>query len=373
MKMVIDLLWLRSGKVGGTEFYIRNLLDGFKELEEDFTIILLLARDNAESFAHYFMDVRFKPLVARLNNFNIAKRIIWQNLFQNGLLRRNNLTNCFVPVYCRPVFNGGIKYINTIHDIQAYHYPEYHPFHEVAFSKLCWSIDARKSKKIIATTNYVKQDLIDKYHIKTDKIEVANIPAMVDLNEILPFEQIKDKFQIEKGKYYYTVAQMIPHKNLETLVKVMGEIKKKRIDLPNRLLISGISGNATDSVRRLMDENKLDKEVILTGFISNSERNALYQNCKAFLFPSIFEGFGMPPIEAMAFGATVITTDRTSIPEVTQNKANYVDDPFSVDAWIDKMKNPHHKNDEFRFELYDRKYLAQKYMNLLEQEFKKYT
>lgn len=144
MKMVIDLLWLRSGKVGGTEFYIRNLLDGFKELEEDFTIILLLARDNAESFAHYFMDVRFKPLVARLNNFNIAKRIIWQNLFQNGLLRRNNLTNCFVPVYCRPVFNGGIKYINTIHDIQAYHYPEYHPFHEVAFSKLCWSIDARK-------------------------------------------------------------------------------------------------------------------------------------------------------------------------------------------------------------------------------------
>lgn len=219
----------------------------------------------------------------------------------------------------------------------------------------------------------MKQDLIDKYHIKTDKIEVANIPAMVDLNEILPFEQIKDKFQIEKGKYYYTVAQMIPHKNLETLVKVMGEIKKKRIDLPNRLLISGISGNATDSVRRLMDENKLDKEVILTGFISNSERNALYQNCKAFLFPSIFEGFGMPPIEAMAFGATVITTDRTSIPEVTQNKANYVDDPFSVDAWIDKMKNPHHKNDEFRFELYDRKYLAQKYMNLLEQEFKKYT
>lgn len=369
MKIVIDLLWLRPGKVGGTEFYIRNLLDGIRELKEEFVIVLLLSRDNADSFTHYFEDRRFKPLVAKINNSNIAKRIVWQNLFQNGLLRRNKLTNCFVPVYCRPVFNGGITYINTIHDIQAYHYPEYHPFHEVAFSKLCWITDAKKTKKIIATTNYVKKDLMEKYNIKDEKIEVLNIPAMVDLNEIVPFGQIKDKFKIEQGEYYYTVAQMIPHKNLETLIKVMGEIKKKDIELPKKLLISGISGNATDSVRKLMDENNLDNEVILTGFISNMERNALYQNCRAFLFPSIFEGFGMPPVEAMAFGATVITTDRTSIPEVTQGKANYVDDPFDINAWIDVMKNPHHKNDEFRFDLYDRKYLAQKYMEFLKQEF----
>lgn len=371
MKIAVDLLWLRPGKVGGTEFYTRNLLDGFRELDEDFTIVLLMSKDNADSFEHYFDDKRFIPLVANVNNTNIAKRIIWQNLFQNGLLRRNNLRNCFVPVYCRPVFNGGVQYINTIHDIQAYHYPQYHPFHEVAFSKMCWMADAKKSKKLIATTKYVKKDLMDIYHITDDKITVLNIPAMVNLNEIVPFEKIKDKFNIEKKGYYYTVAQMIPHKNLETLIKVMGEIKRKNLDLPNRLLISGISGNATDSVKKLMTENELNKEITLTGFVSNAERNALYQSCRAFLFPSVFEGFGMPPVEAMAFGATVITTDRTSIPEVTQGKANYVDDPFSVEAWISKMKNPHHKNSEFNFALYDRKYLAQKYMSFLKQELKK--
>ena len=78
----------------------------------------------------------------------------------------------------------------------------------------------------------------------------------------------------------------------------------------------------------------LEQEVTLTGFVDSAERNALYQHCRAFLFPSVFEGFGMPPIEAMLFGTVVITTDRTCIPEVTQGKANYVKDPYDVQEWI---------------------------------------
>lgn len=366
-RIAIDLLWLRPGKVGGTEFYIRNLLDGFVQLDRPFRFTLLVSKDNRETFEHYTKDERITLLEANVVSANIAGRILWQFFFQNRLLRKNGLRRCFIPVYCRPLFNGGITYINTIHDIQAAHFPEYHPFHEIAYSKLCWWLDAKFSKKIIATTNYVKSDVSKRYKVREDKIEVLNIPAMVNLKETEPFEKVSRKFRIADGEYYYTVAQMIPHKNLETLIRVMAQLKQRKTNLPRRLLVSGISGNASDSVKSLIKENQLEDIVTLTGFISNEERNTLYQHCKAFLFPSIFEGFGMPPVEAMAFGAVVITTDRTSIPEVTQGKANYVDDPFDTDAWIRMMESPVKRNDEFDFSVYSRPYLAEKYMDFLQE------
>lgn len=369
LNIAVDLLWLRPKQVGGTEFYIRNLLDGFLQLDRSFQFTLLVSKDNRKTFEHYTEDKRITLLEANVVSANIAKRILWQFFFQNGFLRKHKLYKCFVPVYCRPVFNGGIAYINTIHDLQAAHYPEYHPFHEIAYSKLCWWLDAKRSRKIIATTNYVKSDLIRRYKIREDKIEVLNIPAMVNPDEVTSFEKVREKFDISDGKYYYTVAQMIPHKNLETLIRVMAELKKRKSRLPLRLLVSGISGNASESVKRLIKNNQLEDIVTLTGFISNEERNTLYRHCKAFLFPSVFEGFGMPPIEAMAFDAVVITTDRTSIPEVTQGKANYVEDPFDVDAWIRKMENPEKKNSEFDFSIYSRAYLAGRYMDFLQENF----
>lgn len=365
--IAIDLLWLRPGKVGGTEFYIRNLLDGFVQLDRPFRFTLLVSKDNRETFEHYAKDERITLLEANVVSANIAGRILWQFFFQNRLLRKNGLRQCFIPVYCRPLFNGRITYINTIHDIQAAHFPEYHPFHEIAYSKLCWWLDAKLSKKIITTTNYVKSDVAKRYKIREDKIEVLNIPAMVNLNETALFENVSRKFHIADGEYYYTVAQMIPHKNLETLIRVMAQLKQRETNLPKRLLVSGISGNASDSVKNLIKENQLEDIVTLTGFISNEERNTLYRHCKAFLFPSIFEGFGMPPVEAMAFGAVVIATDRTSIPEVTQGKANYVDDPFDTEAWIRMMEAPVNRNDEFDFSVYSRPYLAEKYMDFLQE------
>ena len=109
----------------------------------------------------------------------------------------------------------------------------------------------------------------------------------------------------------------------------------------------------------------MDK-IILTGFVDNRIRNGLYKYCKAFLFPSVFEGFGMPPVEAMAFNAPVITTERTSIPEVTQGKALYVKNPYSVEEWIECMKSSINTSEQFDIERYDKKKLAKKYLEYFE-------
>lgn len=368
-KIAIDLLWLRPGEVGGTEFYIRNLLDGFMELEDAFCFVLLLSKDNENTFEKYFRDTRFEKIVVNIESKNIAKRIIWQNIFQNHILRKNKLKNCFVPVYCRPIFNGGINYINTIHDIQAFHYPQYHLFYEVVYSKLCWKIDSLFSKKIIAITNFVKEDLIQTYKIKFSKIEVLYNPVSVHLDEIVKLSLLKSKFDIIENGYYYTVAQMIPHKNLETLIKVMVKIKQENIDLPCKLLISGISGNDSENIINLIRDKGMQDNIILTGFVSNEERNGLYRYCKAFLFPSIFEGFGMPPVEAMILGADVITTRCASLPEVTQEKAVYVKDPYCIDDWIDKMLHYESRDAEFDRSVYERSHIAKKYLDFLVHAF----
>ena len=89
-RTAIDLLWLRPGKVGGTEFFIRNLLDGLSKLDEDFAFVLLVSRDNADTFVHYTKDRRFTILQADIASAGIGKRIIWQNLHQNKLLKKHD-------------------------------------------------------------------------------------------------------------------------------------------------------------------------------------------------------------------------------------------------------------------------------------------
>lgn len=364
-KIAIDLLWLRPRQVGGTEFYIRNLLDGFRKLEDTFHFVLLVSKDNRDTFVHYTQDERFTLLETDVVSAHIGKRILWQFFCENRFLRRHGIRRCFIPVYCRTLTNGGIAYVNTIHDLQAAHYPGYHPFYEVAYSRLCWWLGAHFSRHIVAISDWVKQDIQTRYHVSGDRITTIYNPIVADRSQTVDFAVLQEKYDLEEHGYYYTVSQMIPHKNLGTLLEVMRQIKERGIDLPHKLLISGVNSAAGQEVERQIRESGLEREVILTGFVENAERNTLYAHCRAFLFPSVFEGFGMPPVEAMLFGSVVITTDRSSIPEVTQGKANYVNAPYDAEAWIRAMRQPQNRIAEVDFDRYDQMKLARQYLELL--------
>ena len=338
-KIAIDLTWVRHKKVGGTESCIRNLLDGFSQIDcEDIEFVLLVAKDNAYSFDKYREFDCFKILVCDIKAANQGKRVLWQNFKMGKLLKSNNIHTCLEPIYGKPFLNfHGVDFYTTIHDLQAIHYPEYFSKLRVLWMKLSWKNAVRTSKKVIAISEYVKNDIIDKLKAEENKIVV--IYDAIDLNQSECLDNSGlNKYGVEQGKYYYTVSSLLPHKNLKTIINVIGELKRRNSEAFYPLIISGVGGKDKSQLDEIIREQNIEDDIIFTSFVDNIERNMLYKNCKAFLFPSVFEGFGMPPIEAMIWGVPVIISASTSLREVTGGIANYVYNPLDYKEWVSKLE-----------------------------------
>lgn len=367
IKFALDVTWVRHKIVGGTESFVNNLIKGFSDTEEQFELIIIAAKDNVHLFAQYCDDTRIKCLTAPIESKSVAKRIIWQNFKLSSFLLSAGITICLEPVYAKPILaSRRIKWITVIHDLEALHFPENHSWATNRWLRLSWRNSAKTSDHVVCISNFVRNDIIAKYGIDEDRITTIYDPIIIDTDNQCEFSQVAHKYNIAPNEYYYTVSKLNPHKNLTTLVKVFGEIKKRQIqELPCKLLISGVNGGMIDELHRIAKVYNIENELVLTGFVDDDVRNCLYVHAKAFLFPSIFEGFGMPPIEAICCNTPVVTTRCACIPEITQQLANYVDDPYSVDNWIEVMKNTTNKNEDFNMNPYIPENVALEYLKIL--------
>ncbi len=346
MRIGIDLLWVRVGICGGTESYIRNLMDGLAQYAPQNEYVLFVARDNAESFRHYEKHACMKLHVCEIDCANQMKRILWENLHLDKVAAARNVDVMFIPVYSMPKKHGsGIPYICVIHDLQAMHYPQYFSKVKRLFLNYTWYHTCRNADKVVTISDYCKEDLIAHYPFVKDKISTIYNPVITQ-DSHMEFSVLEKKYGLTAGNYFYCVSSMLPHKNLNTILKVMALRKnKQKTNVQNRseqnanipLVISGVGGQK-DEFDAMVAQLGIKELVIDTGFVSNEERDCLYENCGLFLFPSVFEGFGMPPVEAMRKGKTVIMTKESCLEEVTKGKAVYVDKPFDETDWNAKIQ-----------------------------------
>lgn len=351
MKIGIDLLWIRTGKVGGTESYIRNLLDGFLNFaDEKFEFYLFLSFDNKKSFGKYLKHKKFREIACPVSSKNVFKRILWENINLDRYAKQYNLDAMFIPVYSMPFYiSKKIKYLTVIHDLQSLHYPHYFSRTKNHWMRLSWRNTIKKSDKIISISNFVREDIINQFRLKkktSEKIKVIYNPIVID-HEFEPFDKLSKKYGIKNNCYFYTVSSLLPHKNLGTILQTMNKIKGTQ--LPQKLLITGISGKSETTLKEKIKELDISDMVTLTGYVSNAERNSLYKNTFCFLFPSIFEGFGMPPVEASLLGSPVITTKEASLQEITKGNLKYVDNPFSPDDWVKQIMLINQNYQKFKF------------------------
>ncbi len=372
MKIAIDLTWLKPQKSGGVESYLRNLLDGFLKLPDQNTYILFAAQDNQDSLKSYTSSPKIKLIVCNTYATKVKSHLIWQNLFAYHLFKKEKVDLVFFPVYEMPLYKcKKLKTVVTIHDIQALHYPEYFSKLENIWFKLGWKSCLRNANKVVTISDFTKEDI--KAHFKnTQNLTRIYNPIVLNDEEKTSFTTFQKEYNIEKDSYYYTLCSLHKHKNLITLIKVMEILKDMDTSLPKKLVISGVGGPQKQELLNLITEKQLQNNIILTNFVTNSQRNVLIKNANTFLFPSIFEGFGMPPIEAMMLKAKVITTKCTSLYEVTEGKCSYVDNPTDPQEWIRKIQSvqslPHHK---FTFPKYAKELIAREYLNLFYEVIKK--
>lgn len=341
MKIGIDLLWLRPGKNGGTESYIRNLITGFATYDDRNEYTLFVSRDNADSFNSYTrINPGIRLEICPIDSSNRIIRIAWENLKLDNLAKKTGVDVMFIPVYSMPhkKKSNGIPYVVTIHDLQGLHYPEYFTNIRLGFLKRKWKYASEEADRIVAISNFTKRDIVENYKAASDKVITIYNPVIT--GESAPISELS-KWGLKTDEYYYCVSSLLPHKNLYTLIDTFAErfANRKKKGHEEILVISGVGGESVAKAElvKKIESLGIKDNIRFTGFVSDAERNLLYQNCRAFLFPSVFEGFGMPPIEALMFGRPTVTTEKTCLKEVTCSKAIYVKDPFDTKEWSDAI------------------------------------
>jgi len=251
-------------------------------------------------------------------------------------LRRGNIQLLHSPQFNIPIFSK-VRQIVTIHDCAYDRFPEEYP-NRVAkgYYRFMFPIALRKSKRIIAISESTKRDLIELHKISPEKISV--IYQGVDSRFYQDMSNEKNsmlKPLYVDGDFALFVGLTRPRKNVDRLVRAFAKVLPS-LKTGAKLVLAGKIDTRFLDVRRLAERLNISDSVVQLGFVSENQLLALYKTACCFVFPSLYEGFGLPVLEAMAAGTPVITSRVSSLPEVAGDAALLVN-PYDVDEIAEAM------------------------------------
>lgn len=205
--------------------------------------------------------------------------------------------------------------VTTIHDVAFRRYPRLFPLkHRVLLNALI-PLAVRQAAAILTGSEATRQDLIELFGVEPERVTVtpyAADPIYRPLEQRHAQRLVRERLGLP-APYLLSVGVLQPRKNLPRLVRAYNRIAAH---IPHRLVLVGKEGWAPDELREAVAETPLGKEVIFTGYVADADLPVLYAGADLFVYPSLYEGFGLPPLEAMACGTPVITSNLSSLPEV---------------------------------------------------------
>lgn len=230
------------------------------------------------------------------------------------------------------------KSIVTVHDLMALRHPDFlTPESEYFFKRRLKA--AKRANAVIAVSDFTKKEIMELLKIEEGRIRVIHNGidrSFRPMEDGAMIEVVKAKYGI-RGHYFLFVGNIEPKKNIESLLRAC-VLLRRSTNFRYPLLIVGKKALGFKSVWKIVQDLQAEKETIFTDVVDNNELPYLYSGAEIFIFPSLFEGFGMPVIEAMACGTPVVASNRSSIPEIAGDAALLVD-PLNIDGIAEAMYN----------------------------------
>jgi hypothetical protein len=246
--------------------------------------------------------------------------VLWDQAFLPLYAAREKLNVFLTPYFKAPVLFP-CPVVLVVNDIIPLLFPEEHSFRKRMYFEAMGAISAKNAAKIITISEHSKRDIMKYFGVQDEKIEVVYLGVEDKFkSETTGLDEIKKRYGLP-DKYILYVGNLSPHKNVPGLIKAykcLPENLRKEYKL---VLGAGKSDKYYPGIVRLIAESGLDKEAIITGFIIEEHLPVIYGLSSLFVFPSLYEGFGLPPLEAMASGVPVIASGTSSIPEVVGDAA----------------------------------------------------
>ncbi|MFQ5792519.1 MAG: glycosyltransferase family 4 protein [Acidobacteriota bacterium] len=322
MRIAIDVRKVNDFGIGT---YVRNLIRQLPKIDQESDYFLLHYRQDHELIRSLSTGLHLVPVAAA--NYSASEHIIIP-----ARLRHLKVDLFHSPHYVLPFFTP-CRSIVTIHDVIHLLFPQYLPSRMAGYyARYMIRRALDRSELVLTVSSSSKRDLLTFFEVRPEKILV--IPNGIDpsITEGLSSEElkrVKERFQIA-GRTVLFVGNVKPHKNVERLIAAFAKIREHPDFSDLTLIVVGDEISKYPSLRRTVERHQVRGHVRFFGFVPELTLAALYKTADVFVFPSLYEGFGLPPLEAMANGTPVVTSNISSLPEVVGHAALTVD-PYNID------------------------------------------
>ena len=322
MRIAIDAHSVGT-RLAGNETYAVNLIEALAEIDQTNSYtIYVTKREAIERFA------------GRWPNFSIVRTLPHSPLVRipitlSAELRRNPVDVLHVQFTSPPA--APCPVVVSIHDLSFEHLPETFKRRSRLQLRLTVRHSARKAARILTLSESVRRDIIDTYKVPPDRITtipLAAPPHFRPVSNEKDLQRVRHTYGI-RGNYILSVGSIQPRKNLRRLVQAFSLLHDERpeVKLPVLVLVGKKAWLYGDTLRAIKQSRVCDR-ILLTDYVSEADLPALYSGALCFVYPSYFEGFGLPPLEAMQCGTPVIVGNQTSLPEVV-GEAGLLVNPFA--------------------------------------------
>jgi glycosyltransferase involved in cell wall biosynthesis len=328
MRVAIDARKLHDFGIGT---YIRNLLRHLARIDQSSEFVLLCAP--ADMHVAPTLGPNFRAVLEPSPNYSIREQ--WHVPM---VLQREKPDVYHAPHYVLPAAVTAPSVV-TIHDCIHLIFPQYLPNRRAyLYARTAMWAAARRADAILTVSEASKRDILRFFDVKPEKVVVVH--NAIDERFWMPpadedVARVRERYQLEHGFVLYA-GNIKPHKNLVRLIEAFDQIRKGGFE-EMKLLIIGDEMSKMPQLRRAVHQHHLHKHVRFLGYVSDETLAILYRLAEVFVFPSIYEGFGLPPLEAMASGTPVVTSNVSSLPEVTGDAAVLVN-PHDTSSIVAGMR-----------------------------------